>query len=178
MSVKTFVDTNILIYARDAGEPTKQPIAWHWMEVLWRRGTGRLSFQVLEEYYCHVTQKLKPGLPVEAARRDVRALLAWHPVATHPALFDTAWRLMDRFSLSWWDAQIGAAARMAGCDLLLSEKLPEGLDLGGTLIVNPFSKNAREPEADLKIRKTTRTSSRAGQGASRRRRASRAVSTD
>ena len=51
MSVKVFVDTNVLVYNRDASEPAKQQQAMVWMSHLWRTQTGRLSFQVLIEFY-------------------------------------------------------------------------------------------------------------------------------
>ena len=58
----TFVDTNVLAYARDTSEPDKQPLAARWMEHLWRTGTGRTSMQVLDEYDITVTRNLSPGL--------------------------------------------------------------------------------------------------------------------
>src|SRR5262245_42943325 len=63
MSVElVFVDTNVLVYARDARYPDKQQRAEDWMARLWRQRTGRLSVQVLQEYYVSVTQRLKPGM--------------------------------------------------------------------------------------------------------------------
>ncbi len=79
MSDLRFVDTNLLVYAADASEPLKQPRALKWMSCRWSCRTGRLSFQVLQEYYVTVTQKLAPGMEREAARSDVRSLLAWRP---------------------------------------------------------------------------------------------------
>jgi hypothetical protein len=95
MSDKVFVDTGVLLYARDARQPAKQPVAWRWLETLWRERRGCLTFQVLQEYYVNVTQKLKPGLPPSEARRDVRNLLAWDPVKTDGALLESAWSLSD-----------------------------------------------------------------------------------
>jgi predicted nucleic acid-binding protein len=69
--VPVFVDTNVLVYARDASEPDKQPQALAWTEHLWRTRTARLSFQVLQEYYAATTRKLKPGLSPEQARADI-----------------------------------------------------------------------------------------------------------
>ena len=97
MNDKVFVDTNILLYARDGGQPGKQPIAHRWMAELWRTRQGRLSFQVLQEFYINATQKLKPGLPVALARQDVRSLLAWRPVKNDAALIEAAWMLADRY---------------------------------------------------------------------------------
>lgn len=68
-----FVDTSILVYARDTTELEKHERAHQWLEHLWRQGTGRLSYQVLQEYYVTVTHKLSPGLPAADTRDDVRA---------------------------------------------------------------------------------------------------------
>lgn len=77
MSVKVFVDTNVLVYTRDASEPRKQEQAMAWMSHLWNGRAGRLSFQVLQEFYVTVTEKLTPGMDPKSARSDIRALLAW-----------------------------------------------------------------------------------------------------
>ena len=66
MTVSIFVDTTILLYARDASEPEKQPLAAAWLEALWDRQCGRLSFQVLEECYTRLARKMEDDVnPVE-----------------------------------------------------------------------------------------------------------------
>jgi predicted nucleic acid-binding protein len=138
MSAKVFVDTNVLVYCRDASEPKKQVQTSAWMAALWEQRTGRLSFQVLQEYYVTVTAKLSPGLSRELARREVRMLWAWRPLAVDERLLEGAWLLQDRHKLSWWDALIVAAAQSAGCRYLLSEDFQEGYDWGDITVVNPF----------------------------------------
>jgi predicted nucleic acid-binding protein len=138
--VPVFVDTNVLVYARDAGEPTKQPQALAWLEHLWKSRSGRLSFQVLQEFYVTVTKKLDPGLSADEARAELRSLLAWRPVAVDGDVLQAAWSLEDRHSLSFWDALIVAAAQAAGCEQLLSEDLADGVTYGGVEVVNPFSR--------------------------------------
>ncbi len=133
-----FVDTNVLVYARDASEPEKQPQAAAWIDHLWRTRTARLSFQVLQEYYATTTRKLAPGLTPEQARADVRDLLAWRPVSVGTELLEAAWWVEDRFGLSCWDAPIVAAARIAGCEYLLTEDLQHGAELEGLQVVSPF----------------------------------------
>lgn len=134
----TFVDTNVLVYARDGSEPDRQPVARAWLEHLWRRGTGRLSVQVLQEYYVTVTRKLHPGLPAAEARADVEDLMAWRPIAVDADLVRSAWTLEERFRLSFWDALIVAGARAAGCRFLLSEDLAPGASYDGVEVVDPF----------------------------------------
>jgi predicted nucleic acid-binding protein len=136
--VPVFVDTNVLVYARDAGETVKQPKAQAWLDHLWRTRSGRLSYQVLSEFYVTVTQKLDPGLSADEARADVRSLTAWRPVVVDDVVLDGAWDLQDRHSLSLWDALILAAAAVARCDRVLSEDLTDGERYGAVTVVNPF----------------------------------------
>jgi predicted nucleic acid-binding protein len=115
--VPVFVDTNVLVYARDLSEGQKQERALAWLEHLWRTREGRLSYQVLEEYYVTVTGKLRPGLPPADARADARALLAWDPAVVDAEVLESAWRMESRWHISFWDATILAAARSAGCGI-------------------------------------------------------------
>lgn len=97
MSDRYFVDTNLLVYARDATLPDKQARAAQWLERLWELRAGRLSVQVLQEYYVTVTSKLALGLSAVEARDDVRALMTWEPLAIDGHVMEAAWRVQDRF---------------------------------------------------------------------------------
>lgn len=134
----TFVDTNVLVYARDTSEPAKQPRAEAWMQHLWRTRAGRTSVQVLNEYYVTVTRKLSPGLDRSSARDDVRDLGAWRPAIVGDSTMTLAWDLEDRFSLSWWDSLVVASALELGCDDLLTEDLQDGHSFDGLIVKNPF----------------------------------------
>ncbi len=133
-----FVDTNVFVYARDVSAGEKHLRARHWVNELWRARAGRVSMQVLHEYYVTVTRKLSPGLPPPEARRDVRDLMLWRPVPLEGPLAEAAWSIEDRYRLSFWDALVVAAARRAGCERLLSEDLQGGQDFEGTIVINPF----------------------------------------
>ena len=146
MTATIFVDTNVLVYRRDSAQGEKQAQAEAWMERLWAARSGRLSYQVLQEYYVTVTSKLKPGLDAESARNDVRSLLAWHPVTVDAGVVEAAWVIQDRYQLSWWDALIVAAAQVANCRFLLTEDLQEGQELGEVRVVSPFNTS---PESAL-----------------------------
>lgn len=144
MSADVFVDTNVLVYARDAGEPVKQPVAADWMARLWRSRRGRVSVQVLNEYFVTVTLKLKPGLPCETAWSDVTDLFAWKPVPADTAVLTRTRAIQEQHGLAWWDAQIVAAARLAGCRRLLTEDLQDGQEIDGVMVVNPFAHRVDE----------------------------------
>lgn len=138
MKPKCFVDTNVLVYARDASEPAKQPEAERWLRLLWATRSGRVSSQVLNEYYAVVTEKLRPGLSRDEARADVRNLMAWSPVPTDGLVVGGAWTVQDRYGLSWWDALVVSAAQVAGCAWLLTEDLQHGQAFDGVTVADPF----------------------------------------
>lgn len=138
MSDLVFVDTNVLVYLRDSTEPEKQTRAAEWVHRLWELETGRLSAQVLREYYVTVTQRLDPGLPADEARADVVALRAWKPLFPAPDIFEDAWGVEDRYGFSFRDSLVVAAARRLGCATLLTEDLQDGQDLDGLVVRNPF----------------------------------------
>jgi predicted nucleic acid-binding protein len=136
MTALVFVDTNVLLYALDLADPKKQQAARYWQDELWRSRRGRISFQVLQEFYAKVTQKWPAGR--EQARAEVRDLLSWQPVTVDAAILERGWKIQDRYHLSFWDALIVGAARSAGCRYLLTEDLQTNQDLDGVLVVNPF----------------------------------------
>ena len=141
-----FVDTNVLVYARDRSEPEKQRRAAEWMANLWETGLGRLSYQVIQEYYVTLTSKLDPPRSTEDAREDVAALGAWSPVGIDHRTIEGAWDVQDRYGYSWWDALIVAAALQSGCRYLLTEDLQTGQVIDTMTIISPF---ADEPEKIL-----------------------------
>ncbi len=136
MIAPVFVDTNVLIYALDDADLEKQAAARDWRAELWRRRQGRISFQVLQEFYAKVTHKW-PNVR-QQARSEVRDLLAWRPVSVDSGILDHAWKIQDRYQMSFWDALIVAAAKSASCRYLLSQDFQAGQDLDGLLVVNPF----------------------------------------
>ena len=59
MATRSFIDTNILIYAEAGDEPIKQQAALTLLKQLFETGTGVLSTQVLKEYCNVALKKLK-----------------------------------------------------------------------------------------------------------------------
>ncbi len=138
MSVSCFVDTNILVYSRDSSEPDKQRKAQAWLTMLWQQEAGRISAQVMSEYYVTVTQKLNPGLSIKQARLDLRALTVWQPLEISSHLIESAWDIQDQFHYSWWDSLVIAAGLFLDCHYLLSEDMQHQQQIGSLQIINPF----------------------------------------
>lgn len=138
MSDVIFVDTNILVYAHDADAGAKRDRAVETLRRLWDTGAGRLSVQVLQEFYVNVTRKLTTRVARSTAREVVSAYGSW---VREPTTSETVLRATDIAELaqiSFWDALIVAAAEQAGATRLLSEDLNDGQTIAGIEIVNPL----------------------------------------
>jgi predicted nucleic acid-binding protein len=138
MIVPVFVDTNILIYALDPRDRSKQSVAQAWLTRCWRTRSGRVSTQVLNEFYVNLV-RLKGAAFKDRARAEVRNLMAWNPCPIDAAMLETAWGIADDNSISHWDALIVSAAIHQNCEALLSEDLKHDQMIEGVRIVNPFS---------------------------------------
>ena len=136
MSVRSFFDTNVLVYADDKSSPAKQRRAIELVVEHRRARTGVLSLQVLQEYFVTVTRKLH--LDAAIARRKVE-LLAEFDVAV-PGVPDVlaAIDLHRLHGTNFWDALIVRSAQQAGCKVLFTEDLQAAREIDGLQIVNPF----------------------------------------
>jgi predicted nucleic acid-binding protein len=132
-----FVDTNVLLYALDTRDPAKQAQAAALLDRLWATGLGRVSWQVLHEFYINATGKLR--LDSRLARAAVASLSQWQPVETTLGLLQEAWNWCDHARVAYWDALILAAANRSGAAILYSEDFQHGRAYGGCRAFNPFA---------------------------------------
>lgn len=137
-----FVDTNVLLYALNANTPDKQQIAGSWLQALWKGKAGRISWQVVHEFYSNAVRKL--SVPKNVARLAVDQLMEWNPEPPMHATIQRAWHWCDSAQLNFWDALIVAAAEQAGCRWLLSEDFHDGRRFGAVNVVNPFGRAPAE----------------------------------
>lgn len=137
MSGKTFIDTNILIYAHDIDARAKNEIAKAVLRELWSERTGALSMQVLQEFYMNVTRKIASPLSKDSARSVVTSYALWCTENT-PAEISAAFRIEDESRTGFWDALIVSSAVKSGATRILSEDLNAGQRIAGILIENPF----------------------------------------
>ncbi|MBM4246512.1 MAG: PIN domain-containing protein [Deltaproteobacteria bacterium] len=137
MSVRSFIDTNVLLYADSADEPRKQAVAIELIAAHLRAGSGVISTQVLHEYAAAAIRKLSLGDDVVQDRIELFARFEIVTASVDALKAALALRSMHRMSL--WDALILQAARDAGCAVLLSEDLATGATLAGVTIADPFA---------------------------------------
>lgn len=137
MSDRTFVDTNVWIYAVDGADPVKQVRARAVVEP--RPGADFvISAQVLAEFYVVSTRKLAIPLPWEAAQAIVDQLARLPVVPIDSGLVTAAIAGCHEWGISLWDALIIRAAEVSGCQRVLSEDLADGSVYGAVRVENPF----------------------------------------
>ncbi len=138
MSDIAFVDSNILIYAHDVDAGVKRERAAAKLRELWNSGTGRLSVQVLQEFYVNATQKLATPIARTMAREIIKTYGVWVHRAATVETVTRATEISDLARISFWDALIVASAEEVDADELLSEDLNDGQAIAGIKVVNPL----------------------------------------
>ena len=138
MIARTFVDSNILIYAHDLDGGDRQRRAADCLAALWGAGAGVLSTQVLQEFYVNATQKIKTPLLRTVAREVVRDYAPWVQSWITPQTIVRASEIGEIWRLSFWDSMILAAAEQSQAVELLTEDLSHGQVIAGIRMVNPF----------------------------------------
>lgn len=136
---KSFVDTNILVYANDRSAGLKHQIARDLVESLWNTGTGVLSTQVLQEFCVSVRKRTTTPMPVQEIASLVRDYQSWEIVVNTAESVIDALDLEARHQISFWDALILQAAERADAKILYSEDLSHGQIYGSVRAVNPFN---------------------------------------
>jgi predicted nucleic acid-binding protein len=136
MPVRSFFDTNVLLYADDKAAPAKQSRALALVAEHRRAGTGVVSMQVLQEYFVTVTRKL--GVDAAIARRKVELLAEFDVAAPELADILAAIDLHRLHGFSFWDALVIRTAKQSGCTVLFSEDMQDRQEIDGVRIVNPF----------------------------------------
>lgn len=136
MSARSFVDTNVLVYAFDDAAPDKRDRA----RALLTAPDGPLiiSAQVIGEFYVVVSRKLATPLDEAQAGAAVAQLLRLPVVPIDGELTRAAVSTSQAAQISYWDALIVEAAAAAGCDRLLTEGLAADTTIRGVRVENPF----------------------------------------
>jgi predicted nucleic acid-binding protein len=137
MTERTFVDTNVWVYAVDKADPAKHARAIALLQPS-ADSDFVVSTQVLIEFYVVVTRKLAIPLAGEAAQAMVDEIARLPVVPTDSQLVLAAMAGSREWGISLWDALIIRAAEASGCHLVLSEDIANGGIYGSVRVENPF----------------------------------------
>jgi predicted nucleic acid-binding protein len=127
----SFFDSNVILYLLSAdvvkADKAEAIVA----------GGGVISVQVLNEVTSVCRRKLKmPWGDIEALLAAVKSACMVVPltITTHESAVDIA----RRYGVSFYDANICAAAILSDADILVSEDMQDGMNMDGLVIRNPF----------------------------------------
>lgn len=134
--MRSFIDTNILVYADAGDEPVKQERALRLVAAARLSGEGVVSTQVLQDFANVALRKLR--LPPGLVRERLKFYAGFEVVPVTADLIAAAVDLHASHQLALYDALTVRAAIAAGCARLWSEDMHDGLRLGGLQIANPF----------------------------------------
>ncbi|MGA9335776.1 MAG: PIN domain-containing protein [Rudaea sp.] len=135
--MRSFIDSNVVVYAEASDEPRKQHVALRLLRELKLSGEGVVSTQVLQEY-CNVGLR-KLNLEPSHLRLQLASLSRFDVVRPCVETIRAALDLQQTRSLSFYGALIVAAAQQAGCAILYSEDMHAGENFDGVKIVDPFA---------------------------------------
>jgi len=142
MKDRTFVDTNILVYAHDLDSGNKNEVARRIVSELWESRLGVLSTQVLQEFYVILTRKIPAPLAKPVVRGIVKSYFNWDVVLNDTRIILQASEIEETYRLSFWDALIVSAAFSRNAAAILTEDLNHGQYVEGIMIMNPFKAQA------------------------------------
>jgi predicted nucleic acid-binding protein len=143
------LDTNVLVYAFDQREAIKRPVARAVLETM-RERQMPLALQVCGEFYNVLTRKFDKA-PRDAAELAKGLMVSYLLFANSPATVSRALDLASSGRFSFWDANLLTAAEAAGCDVLFSEDMADGMRVGDLEVINPFATDGISTRARARL---------------------------
>ncbi|HFE63605.1 twitching motility protein PilT [candidate division KSB1 bacterium 4484_188] len=137
MSVKIFLDTNLLVYSMDQNDPRKKEQSREVLRTIRDEYRGVISTQVMQEFYVAATRKL--GVDPLLAKNIIQQFENFEVVIISPEIIYEAIDCSMISQLSFWDALIIVSAERAKCREIWTEDLNHGQIIRGVKVVNPLS---------------------------------------
>jgi predicted nucleic acid-binding protein len=138
MIAPEFLDTNVLVYAYDAGEPGKQKIAQGLVRRA-LRGEIVASSQVLGEFAATLLHKITPAAKPEELITLLNTLGPIKLILLDGDIVHRAVQARAEYGLHFYDGMIVASAERGGCERIWSEDLNAGQKYFGIAVENPFA---------------------------------------
>ncbi|MDP4026720.1 PIN domain-containing protein [Methylobacterium sp. NEAU 140] len=137
MSEPVFIDTNVLVYARDDRNADKRERARAWLAAVTGSGRARTNLQVLNELTRWIL-KNEPDRPLLDVQDEIESIGVWGARPVDQDDTELAWLVRKCFGYQWFDCLLLAAAQLAGCRYFLTEDMAHGVVFEGMTLINPF----------------------------------------
>lgn len=136
--MKTFFDTNVLVYLFDNDNQDKKQIAQDLFTEQAKKNRLTISTQVLQELYVVLTRKLRQPMKSATCERVINDLTEFNIVQIDTKLIVSAIQLNRKTGYSFWDSLIIESALHGNSTVLYSEDMQHHHQINGLTIVNPF----------------------------------------
>lgn len=136
--MRSFFDTNVLVYLFDRDAPEKQETSLALFVSEAQSGRLVISTQVLQELYVTVTRKLAEPLPAKDAEQTIRHIATFPVIRVEIEHILGATQRCQALGFSFWDALIIETALSGGSTILYTEDLQHGQVIDGLKVVNPY----------------------------------------
>jgi predicted nucleic acid-binding protein len=139
MSARFFLDTNLFVYSLDRRATAKSRRSTRLIRQAIATRNGIVSYQVIQEFFNVAFRRFTPPMSVAEAEQYLATVFRplWGIHSSH-ALYAEALHFRNRYHFSWYDSLIVAGAIEAGCNVLYSEDMQHGQEVGDLRIENPF----------------------------------------
>jgi len=135
---RSFLDTNIIVYAFDKKDPEKNQTARKLIESLLLDDNFFISSQVILEFINVAYKKIKPPMADDQLYKFTESFPDKKIILINKDIIQKAIRIRMETQYSIWDSLIISAALSSGCTILYSEDLSHGKIVDGLQICNPF----------------------------------------
>lgn len=139
MSVKFFIDTNIIVYLFDKSSPAKAKISKEIFKTGLETKKANVSLQVIREFInvnFRITARFESGDLSSFINSGLKPICT---VYDDIELYKTALNIKNELCISFYDATIFAAAIRSRSDILYSEDMQDQLKYKNIKIVNPYA---------------------------------------
>jgi predicted nucleic acid-binding protein len=137
MPAPDFLDTNVLVYAYDAGNPEKRELAQGMVRQALGGGLA-ISTQVLAEFSTTLLHKMSPGVSPDELLVILDALEPIRLVEIDCGVIRRAVEARRKYGVHFYDGMILATAERGGCNRIWSEDMSAGQEYFGVTVRNPF----------------------------------------
>ncbi len=137
MTALNFLDTNVLVYAYDPSEPSRQKIAQGLVKQA-LRGELVISTQVLAEFAATLLHKAAVRRTAEELMVILDILAPIRAITPDGDMVRRAVEARATYGLHFYDGMIIAAAERAGSEKIWSEDLNADQKYFGVTVVNPY----------------------------------------
>lgn len=141
IDTKKLIDSNILVYAFDKNEITKNKKAKSIILTLIEDNGLVLSVQNLSEFFVTVTQKIEMPISIENAKEIIIKFMTLPNInilKILPKSVIEAIEISEKFKINYWDALIAAVMQENNINTIITENEKDFKKISWIKVINPF----------------------------------------